>query len=249
MTVAITFDIDWAPDWCVHDCAELVRKARTQATFFVTHSSAILDTLRGDSDRFELGVHPNFLPASTQGSGMHEILDHCISIVPEATAIRTHCLVQSTTLFQVLIDHYSGIEVDVSLLLPFHEGLTATALFLNECRRPLIRLPYLWEDDIAAQWPTFTWNQLPFSNHGLRIYDFHPIHVALNTDTMERYASLKRSCVGRPLHSLSRNDVAPFVNHGEGARSFLERILGSASAEPLSTVTAIGRRIQPAGYR
>ena len=64
--IALTFDIDWAPDWAIDLTAGILREREVRATWFVTHESPAVDRLREDSELFELGIHPNFLPGSTQ---------------------------------------------------------------------------------------------------------------------------------------------------------------------------------------
>src|SRR5215467_8520985 len=94
----LTFDIDWAPDFMIDHVAGILVEARVRATWFVTHSSDAIDRLREHPDLFELGIHPNFLPGSSHGSSPQEVLQTCMTIVPEAQSFRTHSLVQSTPL-------------------------------------------------------------------------------------------------------------------------------------------------------
>lgn len=223
---AITFDMDWAPDWAIAECADLCRRAGVPATFFVTHGCDVLADLRR-SGRVELGIHPNFLPGSDQGVDARQVLETCMATVPEARAMRSHSLVQSSPLLASVLRH-TPVTVDVSLLLPFHAGLRPTKLFLGEAR-PLVRLPYVWEDDVAALWPDWDWERGQVPDEGLCILDFHPIHVALNTADLDNYAALRRSLEGRPLASATAAEVARFRNSGAGARSFLERMLADPS--------------------
>lgn len=92
------------------------------------------------------------------------------------------------------------IERDVSLLLPFHKNLAPTRLYFESDGRPLIRSPYYWEDDVSANWLGWSWSSpIKQDQDGLRIYDFHPIRVALNVSTMQDYDRLKSGLNGRPL--------------------------------------------------
>ena len=43
---ALTFDIDWAPDWAIESCVELCTRYDVPATFFVTHDTPVLDQIR-----------------------------------------------------------------------------------------------------------------------------------------------------------------------------------------------------------
>jgi len=238
--VAITFDIDWAPDWCVALCARLCAEAGAPATFFATHASPALDDLRRDR-RFEIGIHPNFLAGSSHGTTLRAVLDHCLNFAPGASAMRTHGLFQSSELFALVCDHYPGIETDVSLLLPFHRNLVPTDLYLGTSGRRLTRLPYGWEDDVAANWPGWRWDAEPVTSPGLAIFDFHPIHVALNTRALGPYGDLKRALGSMQLQNATERDIAHFIERGQGTRSYLERLLGSVEPARLSTISAIAR--------
>jgi hypothetical protein len=238
--VALTFDVDWAPDWCVELCAELCAQAGVPATFFITHASPALEALR-QRPLVELGVHPNFLPGSAHGNTARTVLDHCLALVPEASAMRTHGLFQSSALMALVSDQYPAIETDVSLLLPFHRNLQPTDLYMGASRRRLTRLPYCWEDDVAATWPGWRWDTDPVIAPGLAIFDFHPIHVALNTTTLERYEALKHTLAAKPIAQASQADLAPFVGRGPGTRDFLARLLTRTDRSRFHKISDITR--------
>jgi Polysaccharide deacetylase len=223
---AITFDIDWAPDWTIDLCQRICAAQQTKATFFITHETPILSALQ-QNDLFELGIHPNFLKNSSHGDNEHAILEHCLQLAPNASAMRTHALVQSSFIFALIADHYPQLTTDVSLLLPHHKNLAVTEIYMGNTNRQLIRIPYFWEDDIAAVWPKHTWAFQAWPHPGLQIYDFHPIHIALNTDTLDRYNALKQNLGGKHLSELTETDVAPYVNPGLGARTYLESLLAN----------------------
>lgn len=222
---SITFDIDWAPSWAVEECAALCVAAGVPATFFVTHEFECLPDLRS-LDSIELGIHPNFLAGSSHGTDTKSVLATCMAMVPEARSMRTHGLHQSTAIFSSVLKD-TPVEVDVSLFLPGHSHLSATDLFLDGVARALRRLPYFWEDDLAAATPKNDW--APSTNcaqSGLRIYDFHPIHIVLNTTDLSQYRSLKVHMGGRPLSDASRTDIEIFKNsERRGARDFFLTLL------------------------
>lgn len=224
--LALTFDIDWAPDWCVALCARICEEQGVNATFFATHQSRVLEDV-ARNPLFEIGIHPSFLPGSSQGEDPRSVLDHCLGLVPGATAMRTHGLVQSSALYALVGDAYPQIETDVSLLLPFHRNLEPTDSYLGARKRRVTRLPYFWEDDVAADWPTWNWDRAPEFAAGLRIYDFHPIHIALNLRHVADYQRLKASVAPRPLYDLSADEVAPYLCSEPGAQTYLRRLVAS----------------------
>lgn len=246
----ITFDIDWAPDWSIALCRDLCAKYGVQATFFATHDSGVVMELRGDTN-FEVGIHPNFMAGSTHGGSFEEVMDHCLRIVPNAEAMRTHGLYQSTPIFMKLLKHYPRIHTDVSLFLPQHLGLCAVFWHLDESLPPLTRLPYFWEDDIAASNPYWCWDGEIPQSEGLRIFNFHPIHVALNTGSMVGYRRVKGTLAGRPLSKVALPELGQFANEGPGTRVFLERLLKTretAQFRKVSEVATAARKLYLTGH-
>jgi len=203
---------------------DICQRHRVPATFFVTHDTPLLANLQADP-LFKLGIHPNFLPGSSHGATTDDVLTHCLALVPEARAMRTHALVQSSPLFLTVADDYPQIETDVSLFLPFHDTLSPTDFFWGDSGRRIVRLPYFWEDDVCATWPGWHWTADPPAGSGLKIFDFHPAYVALNIETLAGYRAVKQALGSRRLYEAQPEDFAPHVHRGAGACTFLEATL------------------------
>lgn len=209
---AITLDVDWAPDFMIDAAAEALLAREVRATWFVTHASPAIDRLRERPDLFELGIHPSFLDGSTHGATPADVVAHCAALVPEARAVRTHCLLQSTPLHDALI-RGSAVEVDVSLFLPGASGLEPVVQWSPAGR--LVRLPYVWQDNMEMHAPEPRWHtSAVLDAPGLRIFDFHPVHVWLNSRRFEPYERLKRA---GPLAEAAEVDAARFRGGGPGA--------------------------------
>lgn len=220
--IAITLDVDWAPDFVIDSVAEQLLNAGVRATWFVTHASPAIERLRMHGDQFELGIHPNFLPGSTQGNNSDEVLQHCLEIVPDAGSMRTHALVQSTPLLMRVVE-LSSVMCDFSLFLPHAQYSEPVEYWLND--HCLLRVPYIWEEDFEMYRPIPCWRAGPFLNgvSGLAVFDFHPIHVYLNSPSLEAYEQLKQRVPSLP--ESTHTDVSDLVWRGEGTRSFLEELL------------------------
>lgn len=219
---AITLDIDWAPDFVIDFVAERLVEHQVRATWFVTHPSPAIERLKDQPDLFELGLHPNFLPGSSQGATPEHIIRYCRSIVPEAVSVRTHALVQSTPLLDTLLDKTS-VVIDASLFLPHALHLHPVEYWWRQ--RRLIRVPYFWEDDFEMERPEPCWQPAKLLNQGpgLKIFDFHPIHIYLNSADMEPYRNLKAQ-VPR-LHAVDHGLVERFVQEGPGTQTcFLDLV-------------------------
>ena len=217
----VTLDIDWAPDFMIEEIATLLRRHEVRATWFVTHASPAIDALARTPELFELGLHPNFLPGSTHGTTHDEVWRHITGIVPDARALRTHGLYQSSPLLAAAAARW-GVEVDVSLFLP-----RAAHLQPHRLRRgpaTLVRLPYFWEDDdeMFEPAPAWTLRDPRLCVDGLRIFDFHPVHLALNTTDYDHYVRLKTE---RALHAWAPDFVASHRTAGPGPRTLFLEIL------------------------
>lgn len=190
LSAAITLDIDWAPDFVIDAVAARLLAGRVHATWFVTHQSPAVDRLRDHGELFELGLHPNFLPGSSQGADAGAVVAACMAMVPGATSMRTHALMQSTPLLELVLQETS-VRTDVSIFLPHATGVAPIEYWW--LGRSLTRIPYVWEDDFEIERPQPVWDLGPMlAQPGVRVFDFHPIHVYLNSSTLAAYQSLKR---------------------------------------------------------
>lgn len=221
---AITFDIDWAPDWCIELCADICAESGIPAAFFVTHDTPAVRDLVGD-ERFETGIHPNFLPGSSHGETVEEVIDFCLSITPETKLMRTHALVQSTVLLARIVGHAPQIEIDSSLYLPGARRVDPIETYMPPPPSRLIRLPVIWEDDLAVLHPDWDPRGPLPRTEGIEIFNFHPIHVALNLRTLDQYSALKSALGSRRLYEASESEAKEFTVKQAGVRDFLMSVI------------------------
>lgn len=220
--VCLTFDIDWAPDFMIDFVAELLIARQIRATWFITHATPALQRLRQYPHLFELGIHPNFLPGSTHGNTPEAVLAHCTELVPESISVRTHNLVQSTPLLhQIMIQ--TPITIDVSLFMPHTPHLRPVEYHWNQ--RTLLRLPFFWEDDMEMTHPAPSWRLSPILSlgNGLKIFNFHPVHLYLNSSDMAPYQSLKQQ--NPQFTAITATEAASHVQTTEGAQTLLLELL------------------------
>jgi hypothetical protein len=217
----VTLDVDWAPDFVIDDVAAILVASGVKATWFITHQSPALVRLRNHSELFELGIHPNFLAGSTHGDHPRGIVDHLLAIVPDAVSARSHAVFQSAHILHLLLKE-TPIRVDSSILLPEMEHIRPVAHWIgSEC---LVRVPMFWTDDYVLssrrqQWAVDDYLNVP----GLKVMDFHPIHIFLNSASGEAYSNLKSA--SHALTALKESEALRFVNRGIGARSMFIALL------------------------
>jgi peptidoglycan/xylan/chitin deacetylase (PgdA/CDA1 family) len=182
-TIALTFDIDWAPESVVADSIEILDKFGLKYTIFATNESAILKSL--DTERYEIGLHPNFNPLlAGQNGSIDTILDELRSLYPNAVGVRCHSLVHSTRLVTKFGEQHLLYESNCYLPYPNVQPF----VYPNG----LISIPYNWADDYHCAFKkSFANCDLDLSNQSLKIFGFHPVHIYLNTQSQTHYDEAK----------------------------------------------------------
>ena len=221
-SIALTLDLDWAPDFAIDFVAERLIIRQVRATWFVTHLSPAIERLRRYPELFELGIHPNFLPGSTHGDTPEAVLRHCVALVPEATSMRTHALFQSSPLLEQIVIQ-TAITTDVSLFLPYMPSLMPVEYQWRG--RTLLRIPFYWEDcfEMGRTVPSWHLSPLLAAGKGLKVFSFHPVHVYLNSSEIEIYRALKKHIYRQS--EVTQAEMNSYVQTGKGARMlFMELI-------------------------
>ena len=219
----LTFDAEWAPDFVVLDVARQLVDRRVKATWFVTDENPSLSFLRAHADLFELGIHPNFRPGSSHGATVDAVLAHCMAMVPEARSMRTHGLVQSTQILARVLAT-TPIRVDSSLLLPYAKSLAVTPF--TWARQTLLRVPYFWEDDSELQKddPIFGLDFIDEADPGLKVFDFHPLAIAVNYCRDGQLDYLAQN--GIPWQNATREHVATLTDRSRpGSATMFQTLL------------------------
>jgi len=100
---------------------------------------------------------------------------------------------------------------DVSLFLPLTPYIAPHHLYLSE-NSSVCRIPYFWEDDEEMLIPecSFSFADEKFHVEGIKIFNFHPIHISLNSRSMENYYSMKTKfnisdCMAHDLENFKNN--------------------------------------------
>jgi len=182
--IFLTFDMDWAHDDILSDTIDLVEAADIDATWYVTHNTPILERLR-DNPKFELGIHPNFNfllnGDSRNGGDPKEIIDRLLEFVPEAKSIRSHSLAQTEILIDLFINR--GLKYVSNTYIPFSSKMLIKPWSLWS---ELVIVPHFFQDNVELRLGN---HHMSTENFGLRVFDFHPIHIFLNTESIEHYES------------------------------------------------------------
>ena len=215
--IFLTFDIDWASDEVINDSLEVIEKYGIKSTWFVTHDSPILERLK-DNKNIELGIHPNFnflLNGDFRnGRNAEEIVDRLLEIVPNANCVRSHAMTQSSGLLELFYN--KGLTHDCNHFIP-----EQTEIILKPWSicNGLIKVPYFWEDDINCVSENRTAINDLVNRKGIKVFDFHPIHVFLNLENIDRYYQIRD-------FQKETDKLLPYINTKEiGVKDLLKQLI------------------------
>lgn len=182
-----TSDQDWAPEWAIEIFLERVSKWGQPVHIFRTSPSTLLDDAvrQGTIDQ---GWHPNFMPGSSHGATVDEVVQYCQRTFPGARTARAHCFAEDTYRMRALAK--AGIVAD-------SQNLTACQGYVLPMIHGsgILRLPVYFEDDCAfdAVDSSFTIDvfRKTLFTPGLKILNFHPTFVGCNTPSFAHYSSVR----------------------------------------------------------
>ncbi|MEW6470021.1 MAG: hypothetical protein AB1458_13920 [Bacteroidota bacterium] len=234
----ITLDVDWASDYVIDYVADKLVRSKVRATWFITHDSPSIRSLFRYDDLFEIGLHPNFMDGSTQGDSPARVMEHLKNIYPLAESVRTHGLFQSSPLLKQLVDEF-GVKYDSSLFLPYTKNIEPHGMYYRGSGE-LIRLPYFWSDYTEANHPSrdFSFANPKYHMEGMKVFNFHPVHVALNTEDVRRYDELRASV---RISACKKADIDRFRNRSaKGAENVFDALLDKLKDGILNSKTIAG---------
>lgn len=222
-SIFLSFDIDWAPDFILEDLANLLES--TNATFMLTHDSKFTRVLEKN---FSVGTHPNLRTGSSQGKDIHE----CINFYKENnlskfTLNRFHVL--GFAYPDIVALSREGLKLDSSSLYLNHHYLTPHM----QKEIDVISAPYFWEDGMRLN-NRINHNDsyIDFECPGLKIFDFHPIDIYLNTFSIEQRNEFKDSF--NSVNDATEDTARKFVNKKfHGTRDILIELLNMKKTNKL----------------
>jgi len=215
-TVAITFDVDWAPDYMIRNALDIVERHDLRATFFATHDSQLLREV-ALKDRHEVGLHPNLSANSTQGQGIHEIITNLRTHYPKAHGNRFHILGMSYR--DLLWLGGQSVQYDVSRIL--FNAPYLLPVWTDDLK--MVLLPYMWEDGVCEnQGLTPSLGTIALKSPGLKIINFHPMNVFINCANRTDRLAFQRA--NSDLLNTSEKEAKVFRRKGFGSGKTLENL-------------------------
>lgn len=213
-TAIITLDTDWVPVPIMDYVLDRIIPPDLPATFFVTNSYPEL--LNSRRHEYELAPHTN--PVELNEDEITRELERKIALcVKKPSGHRGHSLYWTERLRPLFRDY--GIRYDSS-----------TMMYLESDIRPfrvgydLLQIPLFFMDFFHFEYcgfngtDPFSLNNLQLEKKGLKVFDFHPIHLYLNTPNLDFYASVK-------AHYQQPEKLAALRYEGYGIQNFFLDII------------------------
>ncbi|RXR30399.1 hypothetical protein [Sphingobium fluviale] len=211
----LTADVDWASEYSIRSFIDYTVSNDIVPTLFVTHQSAVIEDAAAAGE-IDLGIHPNFMPGSTHGATVDQVLDHVFDLVPDPVASRSHCFFDNSAVSLALAQR--GIAIDSNICCHLQEGLPVLQHWNG-----VKRLPVFFEDDVhwtrGGGW-SFADHQPAFESPGLKILNFHPFMWALNVPDAEFYEKNRAH-----ITTLAPEIANVLRFSGQGSATFLENII------------------------
>lgn len=216
--ICITLDVDWAPDGTIAPVLAAMREARVKCTFFATHESLLLAAI--DDPDVEVGLHPNFIGCNGDYDTPIRSLK---TIYPRARGARSHALYVSSHILRRYKEN--GLSYESNNFMPMHQYLRPMLRF-----EEFVSIPFYWSDDRLEVYSWFDVDKLLLDEPGLKVLNFHPIHVFMNTAAEEHYLTWKQ-------HYQDPDALRRHIHTGAGVGSLFEALLARIRQRDLPTYT------------
>ena len=217
--IFLTLDTDWCPEEVLQYALALFEEHALRCTIFATGRYAALETCA--PQRIEIGVHPNFNDATlAQYEGK---LQELLALYPNAQGVSSHAMMSSTPLLHLF--KQAGLQYDRNLL-RYQQPEARPFYYFNG----LLRVPIFWEDDIwfaEEQREPFVAGSFERSALPL-VFNFHPIHLYLNTSSPEHYTAFKP-------HYHEAHKLMAHRHEGYGVLSYFTDLIAHLRAQQIAT--------------
>ena len=187
--IYLTFDMDWACDEVMVFLYDLLDKHDICATVNITNSFSNIERFKND-EKIELGIHPNFnfiINGNGDGNNKETIIRQCKKVVPEAIIARSHSLLNSTSITTALYDY--GIRYEMNYFIAPYEGICVYPWL----RQGVLQIPFFYEDDLYLL-ENYDYTPQFYLSKNIKmckVFNFHPIHLFLNSESLNRYQGIK----------------------------------------------------------
>lgn len=230
----LTFDSDWCPEWMLQETLNILKTRGMAGTFFLTDAPApALRAQLAQANRVQVGIHPDFFSPHAVGRA-REILESLLEKVGPCTVCRTHGLFWWHGLGEHL--RQLGFTDDSSLSAPGH-SLKAPLRVSGINRYPISMGDWSLLDsrkNIKAALEAID------AFGPIRVFNFHPIHIALNTASIDEWTEIKRLMRDDPerLRAMAEDNAH---RPDPGLRDLFFKVLDRIPPEQTTTFEHLGK--------
>jgi hypothetical protein len=194
---SISLDTDWVNDEILDFTLEILSKHGIKATFFCTNKTSC------DLTDHEVGIHPNFTTMDLE-KHVSEMLD----LFPDSKGLRSHSLFFSERLRPILANN--NIKYTSNTMM-FEQCGIKSYMISQTVREIPIYFMDTFNLIMKGADLTFENDKLLVEQDGLKVFDFHPIHIYANTRSIEHYDSYKKFYHDTKMLKEYRNVTYPGV--------------------------------------
>lgn len=228
--VCITSDMDWASEYAIRRTFEYFDSESIPVTAFVTNPSAVVDEYKKEG-KIKCGIHPNFMPDSSQGRNYDEVIDYCFKLIPDAECFRAHRYYDVNDIMDKLTDRGIKWESNVCTLMDI------VPPFLH--RSKTISFPIFWEDGAFLYYSEnldFSLMEKQLKSPGLKVINIHPMHFMLNTPYFSYTREIKDSLSRKEWNSMSEDVINRLSFKGEGIKTYIDKIINIIHKRDIETM-------------
>lgn len=227
--ICLTMDVDWASEYAIQQSLKIFEERQLPLTVFVTHKSrTIAEALV--QKKIKCGIHPNFMPDSSQGASYQEVVDFCFNLLPDARICRGHRYYEVNDTVELLSKRGIVCESNICTL------MDVVPPFLHRSKN--VSFPIFWEDGaFLYQYKGFdrTFFRERFLRPGLKVINMHPMHLMLNTPYFSYTREIKDRLTRNEWNNLDKSVIDELAFKGDGIRNFIEQMLEDIKKEQLET--------------
>ncbi len=221
MIFALTSDVDFVSDAVLERAYEPFKSL--PLTIFMTGKSEFLNNSVLREINWELQPHPNFCCGSTHGKNIKEVFASIENFSGAKTGFRCHRYFSSNDIEEEFSKrgfcYSSNICTDLELVSPF----------MDRCG--IMQFPVFMEDGGFLKYhgtPHIDFIAKKFSKEGVYVFNFHPIHLALNSCDFSAIRNLKDSLTTAEYSAMTSDDIDKYSNKRYGMMNFLQKLLDFA---------------------
>ena len=175
--LCITMDMDWAPDEVIDHSMAILDRFNIKATLFMTNKTDA--SVKGH----ELALHPNFTSLD-----LEKHFQERLELFPDAKGTRSHSFF-FTERFRPI---YEKLNLEYESNVMMYRQNKIAPYYMSPST---LEVPLFWMDNFYMEMEkdrSFIFPEAELDAAALTVFDFHPVHVFLNNNSMELYNDAKK---------------------------------------------------------